>query len=58
MTCPRCAGATEVFKTLAETDHIIRKRRCVECQYIFRTIEIDVDFHEKLLKGNDRYVKS
>lgn len=50
MTCPKCNGKTQVINTRAKADHILRYRECVECQYIFRTIETDEDIYVRTQK--------
>lgn len=51
MTCPQCNGKTQVIHTRAKPDHVIRHRECLECGYMFRTIETDEDIHKRLQKG-------
>lgn len=62
MTCPVCGGETKVIDSRANTDHVIRRRRCKACDYCFYTIETELDIYENLGKGkksenerNDNY---
>ena len=43
MTCPVCNGETQVTYTYDKEDHVIRDRKCRECNYRFQTIEADED---------------
>lgn len=54
MTCPKCGGATFVKDSRPDEDTIRRRRECAECKYRFSTVEIDIDYYEKCLKGTVR----
>lgn len=59
MTCPKCNGKTKVIESITEDDSITRRRKCIECDYRFNTVEIDKDLYERLSKrkevrNNDR----
>ena len=41
MTCPMCEGKTTVVYTLPDADSVIRKRKCLECGYMFFTSEVE-----------------
>lgn len=57
MTCPQCNGKTQVIHTRAKTDNILRYRECLECGYVFRTIETDEDIYLRTQKGNKNDAK-
>ncbi len=46
MICPHCAGRTEVLETAQRGQITRRRRRCVECEKRFSTLESIVG-HEK-----------
>lgn len=50
MTCPVCNGKTVVTNTRNKTDSLERRRLCLGCGYRFRTVEIDKDFYERMVK--------
>lgn len=41
MTCPSCGGKTVVVYTYADCESVQRKRKCVECRYLFYTEELE-----------------
>lgn len=41
MTCPVCGEQTKVTESRDFGDHVIRRRKCVECDYVFFTEEND-----------------
>lgn len=41
MVCPNCGGKTKVKESRADSDVIYRRRRCIDCNYIFYTEEVD-----------------
>lgn len=41
MTCPVCDGKTGVVDSKDLGDHVIRRRRCTACKYVFYTEEVD-----------------
>lgn len=43
MNCPVCEGATAVIDSRPESDSVNRRRRCLSCDYRFRTVEVDMD---------------
>ena len=43
MNCPVCAGKTKVHYCLRDCEGVYRKRKCLECGYIFFTTEIESD---------------
>lgn len=57
MTCPICGGDTKILETRSNEDSIKRRRKCLECDYRFCTIEVDKDFYERLVKINVRLQK-
>lgn len=50
MTCPKCGEDTKVIDSRSETDSIMRIRKCVACDYRFKTIELDNDLFEKIVE--------
>lgn len=51
MTCPNCGGKTTVCGSRPSEDSIDRKRKCLECGYVFATIEIDADLWKSIQKS-------
>ena len=47
MTCPMCCGDTQVTYTYDKCDHVIRDRKCCNCGYKFKTIELDEDLNNR-----------
>lgn len=43
MTCPVCGGEVEVNKSYSDCETVARKRKCVECGYVFYTEEVETD---------------
>ena len=43
MNCPLCGGGTAVCDSRPEADSVNRRRRCLSCDYKFRTVEVDMD---------------
>lgn len=52
MTCPVCGAETKVVDSRSVEDGTRRKRKCLECDYRFSTVEIDVDYYETLRPRN------
>lgn len=52
MTCPCCGGKTLVVDSRADDESVRRRRKCVDCRYIFKTIELE-DTDIKKEKDND-----
>lgn len=48
MTCPVCGAETKVVDSRSIEDGTRRRRKCLECDYRFSTVEIDVDYYEAL----------
>lgn len=46
MTCPVCGGKTKVVDVTTTGDCNFRRRKCVECNYICLTKEIDCNEKE------------
>lgn len=44
MKCPYCNGSSLVIDTATDSDVIIRRRRCKDCDSRFYTQEIDISF--------------
>ena len=42
MTCPECGEKTIVYHTTSECDCVIRYRKCIKCDYHFKTEESEV----------------
>ena len=43
MDCPICGGGTVVSDSRRGADFVNRKRKCLDCDYRFATIEIETD---------------
>lgn len=43
MNCPICGGKSKVVDTGIYSDMIVRKRKCLECNDCFFTMEVDFD---------------
>lgn len=60
MTCPVCGGRVIVIDSRPSEDSIYRRRRCIECDYRFSTIEIEADIYarkdEAVRKANKRAI--
>lgn len=41
MTCPVCGEKTIVIDSVADSDCVYRKRKCVECGHRFITAEVE-----------------
>ena len=41
MTCPVCGEKTTVTESRDFGDHVIRRRKCLACSYVFCTEEVD-----------------
>ena len=54
MTCPMCGGNIKTQHTHDNDDHTTRRRKCVEFGYLFRTIEIDLDLYERMMRTNEQ----
>ncbi len=54
MTCPVCGGGIKIHHTHDYDDHIERRRKCVECGYLFKTIEIDSDLYERIIRNDKK----
>ena len=56
MKCPVCNGNTGVYNSRPEVDCVRRNRRCYDCGYKFRTVEIDLDMLDAgfLIQANDK----
>lgn len=52
MLCPNCQGKTKTVDSRmdASGDSVYRRHRCLQCGLDFRTIEIDLDLYERLVK--------
>lgn len=48
MKCPVCGEETKVIDSNSTCEDIVRRRKCIKCNYRFNTIEIDKDLFEKL----------
>ena len=46
MTCPVCEGKTTVVDCRDLGDHVVRRRKCLVCSYVFYTEECDSDTAE------------
>ena len=41
MTCPICGGATVVRCSRGDCESVCRRRKCLECDHIFYTTELE-----------------
>lgn len=41
MTCPVCGGKSKVYDSIADCEAVFRKRKCLECSYIWFTEEYE-----------------
>jgi transcriptional regulator NrdR family protein len=41
MTCPECGGKTRILRTIKQCDVNYRRRKCIDCDYIFFTTETE-----------------
>lgn len=46
MKCPVCGGSTGIYNSRPEVDCVRRSRKCDDCGFRFRTIEIETDMME------------
>lgn len=44
MTCSDCGGHTKVMDTVTIANEVYRRRRCLNCNKLFFTEEIDVGY--------------
>ena len=51
MVCPKCGGKlhTEDVRNNPETNEVYRKRRCYICDYVFFTMEFEVERDKNFL---------
>jgi transcriptional regulator NrdR family protein len=54
MTCPVCGAKTIVTNTRSKTDSLERRRLCLKCGFKFRTVEVDKDYFERMVKNNGK----
>ena len=51
MRCPTCKGKLRTVDTIPYSDNsIYRRKRCLECGYLFYTIEFEVERNDKCRK--------
>lgn len=43
MDCPYCGSATKVMDSRAESNKVVRRRKCLDCEKIFFTSEVETD---------------
>jgi transcriptional regulator NrdR family protein len=41
MTCPECGSKTKITRTIKQCDVNYRRRKCLDCDYIFFTTETE-----------------
>jgi transcriptional regulator NrdR family protein len=53
MTCAKCgSNKIKVMETLPGChNNIFRRRKCTECDTLFKTVEIVIDNNEEMLRG-------
>ena len=42
MDCPYCGSATRVIDSRPDTDRVVRRRKCLECERLFFTTESEL----------------
>lgn len=42
MDCPYCGSASRVIDSRSESDKVLRRRKCLECEKLFFTTELEV----------------
>lgn len=42
MDCPYCGSASRVIDSRSESNRVLRRRKCFECEKLFFTTEIEV----------------
>lgn len=49
LTCPVCGGETKIYdsRTIDEGSLQVRRRKCLDCYYTFKTYEMDEDFYKQ-----------
>ena len=58
MKCEKCSGKLRVIDSVNSPDNVIyRKRKCVNCGFIFYTIEFDVEYSDIKKEWNKYYRK-
>ena len=50
MTCPVCGGDTTVVCCRSDCESVYRRRKCLECAYVFHTSEVESDSAEEDFK--------
>ena len=52
MTCPECGGKVAVIDISHNTDtnETYRKKKCLDCNHRFQTVEFEVELDEKLTR--------
>ena len=51
MTCPKCGGKTAVINSREPNNEcVVRRRKCVNCEYRFTTKEYESDLIKHILK--------
>ena len=43
MTCPVCGGKSKVCDSISDCETVYRKRKCLDCNYIWFTDECESD---------------
>lgn len=54
MNCPICGEKTKVTDSRPDEDSVRRHRKCLECGYVFITIEMDEDMVRKMEENHDK----
>ena len=58
MTCPVCGGKTKVVDVVTIVDCNYRRRKCVNCKYICKTIEIECNDDEYVSRQTKDFKRS
>lgn len=58
MTCPVCGGKTKVVDVVTIVDCNYRRRKCISCNYISKTKEIECDDEEYVSRQTKDFKRS
>lgn len=55
MTCPVCGGKTKVVDVVTIVDCNYRRRKCICCNYVCKTIEVECNDDEYVSRQTKSY---
>ena len=58
MNCPVCAGRTIINRTVADCESVHRRRKCLDCGYIFYTAEYETETPDEFKRVRSLKYKS